>query len=329
MVVRGLVQGVGFRPFVYRLAIKLGLTGWVNNTVQGVVIEIEGDRDRLVQFQARLEQEPPPQARIEAIARQTQPLQYDSEFTIHTSPAAPDASLQITLLPDLATCGDCLRELNDPHDRRYRYPFLNCTNCGPRFSILRDLPYDRPNTTMRDFPLCADCQAEYDNPLDRRFHAQPVACPVCGPQVSLLDRSGLVVAQGEAAINGAIERLERGEILAVKGLGGFHLFADARNSSAVLTLRQRKDRPDKPLALMYPSVAMIAQDCQLTDPEINLLTSAIAPIVLLEKRRDLGGRSLSIAPNVAPRSSRPRRDATPFAAPSSADAGVWVSGGGD
>lgn len=299
LTVRGIVQGVGFRPFVYRLAIELGLTGWVNNTVQGVVIEIEGDRDRLVQFQTRLEQEPPPQARIEAIARQIQPLQYDSEFTIHASPAAPGAALQITLLPDLATCEDCLRELNDPRDRRYRYPFLNCTNCGPRFSILRDLPYDRPNTTMRDFPLCADCQAEYDNPLDRRFHAQPVACPVCGPQVSLLDRSGLVVAQGEE-INAAIERLERGEILAVKGLGGFHLFADARNLSAVLTLRQRKDRPDKPFALMYPSVAMIAQDCQLTDPEINLLTSAIAPIVLLEKRRDLGGRSLSIAPNVAP-----------------------------
>ncbi len=300
LTVRGIVQGVGFRPFVYRLAIELGLTGWVNNTVLGVVIEVEGDRDRLVQFQTRLEQEPPPQARIETIAIQTQPLQHDPEFTIHTSPAAPGAALQITLLPDLATCDDCLRELNDPGDRRYRYPFLNCTNCGPRFSILRDLPYDRPHTTMRDFPLCSDCQAEYDNPLDRRFHAQPVACPVCGPRLSLTRGGGESIAQGEAAMDAAIERLRRGEILAVKGLGGFHLFADARNASAVSTLRQRKARPDKPFALMYPSVATIAQDCQLTELEIDLLTSAIAPIVLLEKRRDSRDQTSLIAPNVAP-----------------------------
>ncbi len=198
-------------------------------------------------------------------------------------------------MPDLALCPDCLRELLDPHDRRYRYPFINCTHCGPRYSIIHDLPYDRAATTMRDFVMCPDCRAEYENPLDRRFHAQPVACPNCGPQVALWDRSGAILSSRDEALLAAAEALRRGQIVAVKGLGGFHLLVDARDDQAVERLRDRKQRYEKPLAVMFPALEPVEAACRVSDAEREVLTSSAAPIVLLRQKANNG-----IAPSVAP-----------------------------
>lgn len=292
VIVGGVVQGVGFRPFVYRLASELGLSGWVMNSSQGVVIEVEATRQILEHFIARLQTEIPPHTYINHLEIETIPAQNEHEFSIrHSNGYGTKTAL---ILPDLATCPDCLREIKDLENRRYLYPFTNCTHCGPRFSIIQRLPYDRSNTTMQDFVMCAECRAEYENPLDRRFHAQPNACPVCGPQLALWNRAGETLAVRDAALLAAAEALRRGEIVAVKGLGGFHLMVDGRSSAAVQRLRQRKQRYEKPLALMFPNLNYLEQVCLLTEIERNLLCAAAAPIVLVRYHGS------EIAPEVAP-----------------------------
>ena len=253
--VTGIVQGVGFRPFVFNLANRLGLSGWVRNTSAGVEIELDGPPEQIEAFVGGLRQDSPPLARIDEITISYGSAQGHAGFEIHESASLPEAFQPIS--PDVAVCADCVRELFDPADRRYRYPFINCTNCGPRFTIIKDIPYDRPLTTMAGFDLCPDCAREYADPADRRFHAQPVACPVCGPRIWL--EPGTAGAepqrlQGEDAIQSARRLLADGGILAVKGLGGFHLACDATNSVAVEELRKRKLRVDKPFAVMVPDV---------------------------------------------------------------------------
>ena len=314
--IHGAVQGVGFRPFVYRLATELKLKGWVLNSAQGVFIEAEGPQAQLEEFLARLTRDKPPRAFIQSFESSwLDPVGY-TEFEIRHS----DESGQKTafILPDVATCPDCLREIFDPNDRRYRYPFTNCTNCGPRFSIIEALPYDRPNTTMKIFRMCPDCQAEYEDPSNRRFHAQPNACPRCGPHLELWDRRGTVLAQRDDALLQAAEAIRDGQIVAVKGLGGFHLICDARNDDAVQELRRRKHREEKPFALMYPSLELIKAHCEVSALEERVLLSPEAPIVLLRRRplprplpdtgrgdspfpfREGGWGVRSIAPSVAP-----------------------------
>ena len=246
LAVEGIVQGVGFRPFVYSLAKDVGVVGWVKNTDRGVSIDIEGTIYQLQIFQKRLEQDKPPHAFLQHIETQWMSLAEYTDFEIRPSDAAhssittPKSAL---ILPDLATCPACLHEIYDPANRRYRYPFTNCTHCGPRFSILRSLPYDRPNTTMQRFQMCPECRAEYENPLDRRFHAQPNACPTCGPHLELWDRQGKTLASHDEALLQMANAIRQGKIIALKGLGGFHLVVDAGNETAVRTLRDRKRRP--------------------------------------------------------------------------------------
>lgn len=291
--IRGAVQGVGFRPFVYRLATELGLTGWVNNSAQGVFIEVEGKPDTLETFAQRLPNEIPPSAFVQEIATEWRDAVGYETFEIRPSVCGQKTAV---VLPDLATCDDCRREIFDRSDRRYRYPFTNCTNCGPRYSLIEALPYDRPNTSMKWFRMCPRCRSEYDNPRDRRFHAQPNACPECGPRLELWDNDGTVLAEGDRALDATVTAVHNGEIVAVKGLGGFHLMVDAANESAVQQLRQRKQRPDKPLALMYPSLAAIRQHCQVSELEAQLLRSPQAPIVLLKRHSNRGEIAQSVAP---------------------------------
>ena len=364
LAVEGIVQGVGFRPFVYGLAKDVGVVGWVKNTARGVLIDIEGTIDQLQVFQKRLEQDKPPHAFLQHLETQWMSLAGYTDFEIrpsdaaHSSIATPKSAL---ILPDLATCPACLHEIYNPANRRYRYPFTNCTHCGPRFSILRSLPYDRPNTTMQQFQMCPECHAEYENPLDRRFHAQPNACPHCGPHLELWDRQGKSVfenlpnppnppslqgnggtglpsppgnggtglpsprrrgaggevnpddltevqstfqtlsktlASHDEALLQTANAIRQGKIMAIKGLGGFHLVVDAGNETAVRTLRDRKRRPDKPLALMYPSLELIREHCQVSEVEENLLRSSEAPIVLLQSK--IQNLKSKIAPSVAP-----------------------------
>jgi len=295
--VRGVVQGVGFRPFVYRLAHRYGLAGWVMNTSEGVEIEIEGPDETLNAFLQALTAEAPPLARIEGLFASDRPPNGYRGFEIRES-QAQEGKYQL-ISPDIATCPDCLRELFDPHDRRYRYPFTNCTNCGPRFTIIRDIPYDRPRTTMRAFRMCPQCQAEYDDPLDRRFHAQPNACPACGPHL-WLERAGDPPFRGtprdsEKALREAARLLKEGAILAIKGLGGFHLACDATNEEAVRRLRERKGRPHKPLAVMMATLEEVKRHCLTSPAEEELLLSPQCPIVLLPWREES-----NISPLVAP-----------------------------
>jgi hydrogenase maturation protein HypF len=290
--VTGVVQGVGFRPFVFALAERLGLTGWVNNTSAGVDIALDGPPAALAAFVTALRAEAPPLARIEQVTVTDGPPSGFATFEIRAS--APIAGAYMPIAPDVATCPDCLAELWDPADRRHRYPFTNCTNCGPRFTIITDIPYDRPNTTMAPFPLCPDCAREYHDPRDRRFHAQPVACPVCGPRVWLEGAAAPGTelagppdaAAGSEAIDRARAALAGGAILAVKGLGGFHLACDAANNAAVTELRRRKLRVDKPFALMMPDLATVERHCVVTPEERALLASPERPIVLLARRAD-------------------------------------------
>ncbi len=296
VVIRGAVQGVGFRPFVYRLASDFKLPGWVQNSPQGVRMEVEGGKDVLDAFLLGLDRDKPPRASIQSLESAfLDPVGY-SEFTIRESDTSGRTSALV--LPDIATCPDCLREVLDPSDRRYLYPFTNCTNCGPRYTIIRALPYDRPNTTMAGFRMCPECQREYDDPSDRRFHAQPNACPVCGPHLELWDPTGTVLAEQQDALLRAVGAVREGKIVAVKGLGGFHLLVDARNQDAVLRLRARKHREEKPLALMVPSLESVKAHCQVSGLEERLLRSPECPIVLLMRRPDPAGAP--IAPGVAP-----------------------------
>ncbi len=285
--VTGIVQGVGFRPFVYGLAVRLGLKGWVLNTSSGVVIEVEGAPAALDAFMHDLVASAPPVSKIETVESEAISPNGWERFEIRESRAEAG---YVLVSPDIATCSECVRELLDPADRRYRYPFINCTNCGPRFTIIADVPYDRPMTTMAPFGMCADCEAEYNNPLDRRFHAQPNACPVCGPRVWLASASddedaALTPPAGDPLNSETIARcsalLREGAVVALKGLGGFHLACDATNRDAVQTLRERKHRPAKPLAGMMATLDDVREHCEITPAEEELLASRQCPIVLL------------------------------------------------
>ena len=269
--VRGVVQGVGFRPFVFGLAEQRGLAGFVLNDSDGVLIEVEGVAPFLDRFAEALREEAPPLARVESVTHELlSPIGGDG-FSIVTSRRGAVDRATALIPPDVATCEDCVRELFDPRDRRYRYPFVNCTCCGPRFTIVRSVPYDRPNTTMAGFPLCADCRREYEDPSDRRFHAEPIACPACGPWLSM-------------PLGDAVTLLRDGAILAVKGLGGYHLACDATNEQAVARLRERKQREEKPFALLTAAPEDL---CDVTADEWALLRSPARPIVLLRRQSDV------------------------------------------
>jgi len=280
--VNGIVQGVGFRPFVYQLALRHGLKGEVANTSSGVSIHIEGPADRLRAFESDLTGKGPPLAYIVEVTSRSDIVKHFSDFRITASRG--EASMATLISPDVAVCGDCLREMFDPADRRYRYPFINCTNCGPRYTIIDDIPYDRPKTSMRHFTMCAACQAEYDNPLDRRFHAQPNACPVCGPRVGLWDARREAMGLGDP-IAAAAELIRQGKIVAVKGLGGYHLAADAMNAAAVARLRERKLREEKPFAVMSPDLEAMRTYAVVEPGDEKLLLSIQRPIVLLLKKK--------------------------------------------
>jgi hydrogenase maturation protein HypF len=291
--IRGAVQGVGFRPFVYRLAEELGLHGWVNNSAAGVFVEAEGKTAVVRELVRRLENDKPDIASIQSLeATFLDPVGY-SEFEIRASTGGEKSAL---VMPDLATCPQCLNDIFDPANRRYRYPFTNCTNCGPRFSIIAALPYDRAATTMSRFAMCAECTREYHDSSDRRFHAQPNACPACGPQLALWDGDGVEIAQKHEALMATAKAICAGKIVAVKGLGGFHLMVDARSESAIRELRARKRREEKPFALMVPGFEQALHTCSASEVERRLLRSPECPIVLL---RRLPGAS-DIAAAVAP-----------------------------
>jgi hydrogenase maturation protein HypF len=292
--VRGIVQGVGFRPFVYGLAVKHNLKGWVYNTSEDVRIEVEGEAEAVEQFERELKTKAPPLAHIENVTIKHHPPRGYKNFEIRHS-QAQEGKYQL-ISPDVATCQACLGELLNSEDRRYGYPFTNCTNCGPRFTIIEDMPYDRPKTTMRYFQMCPQCQAEYDNPLDRRFHAQPNACPKCGPQVELVDNKGSLIT-GANPIAAASRLLKEGKIVAIKSLGGFLLACDATNDTVVKTLRQRKKRSSKPFAIMVTTVDEAKSHCYVSPEEENLLTSPQSPIVLMKWKED-SSVSREIAPNL-------------------------------
>ena len=292
--IRGVVQGVGFRPFVYQLATKHNLKGWVCNTSGSVKIEIEGEAEAIEQFLLDLREQAPPRAHIEDITTTHCPAANYGNFEIRHS-VAEEGKYQL-ISPDIATCQDCLREILNPDDRRYRYPFTNCTNCGPRFTIIKDIPYDRPLTTMNSFHMCPECQREYDNPLNRRFHAQPNACPKCGPKLELVDTKGNLVTCPDV-ITTTSRLLRKGKIIAIKGLGGFLLACDATSQEVINRLRQRKKRPSKPLAVMVASIEEAKKHCYVSGEEENLLLSPHSPIVLL-KWKDGSPVSISVAPRL-------------------------------
>ncbi len=279
--ISGIVQGVGFRPFVYKFACLCGIRGWVNNVSGGVHIDAEGTDADLQLFVRRLKEEAPKLSFIDSLQiRGAEPVGY-LNFEIRGSSSESAGTAYIS--PDICVCEDCLREMNDPNSRRYRYPFINCTNCGPRFTITAGIPYDRVNTTMRSFPMCEDCAEEYHDPTDRRFHAQPVACDKCGPSLSLLDSEGKQIAEGRE-IKKTIELLKEGKIVAVKGLGGVHLACDAKNNEAVTALRKRKNRDGKPFALMAKDIETVLKYCFVSDKESEILRKENRPIVLLTRR---------------------------------------------
>ena len=291
--ITGIVQGVGFRPFVFRLAQDCNLTGFIANTPAGVTIEVQGSPEILSRFLERLPAEAPPLAKITALLpRDSEPLA-ESGFRILTSRL--DAPPKALISPDVAICNDCLREMKNPHDRRFHYPFINCTNCGPRFTIIRDIPYDRTRTSMAAFRMCSACQAEYDDPASRRFHAQPNACWDCGPQLQLWSADGSLIDVAEP-LREAARLLEKTSILAIKGLGGFHLACDARSEDAVAALRERKRRVEKPFAVMLHRIEDVDHFCDANDAARKLLLSPERPIVLLPRKPDSG-----LADSLAPR----------------------------
>lgn len=296
--VRGLVQGVGFRPTVYRIALELGLSGTVWNDAEGVVVHLEGESEVLERFPEALLAGKPPLARIDAVELAAGELQGMEGFSISATPSGGRVTTAVTA--DACVCDACLDDIFNPNDRRWRYPFANCTHCGPRFTITRHLPYDRPQTAMAGFPMCPDCRAEYEDPLNRRFHAQPIACPVCGPKLTLVTPDGTAV-EGDA-IRETVKALGAGRIIAIKGLGGFHLACDAENPEAVAALRSRKQRDEKPLAVMVAGLASAERFAYVTDDEKVLLTGPAHPIVLLKRRTGENVPALAALPTDSRRS---------------------------
>jgi hydrogenase maturation protein HypF len=292
--VRGAVQGVGFRPFIYRLANELGLAGWVNNSSAGVMAEVEGARHAVENFLVRIESEKPPRSFIQSLESSWLDAVGYKTFEIRESDSGGEKTALV--LPDIATCPECIVEIFDPRNRRFRYPFTNCTNCGPRFSIIEALPYDRANTAMKQFALCADCRAEFENPNDRRFHAQPNACPVCGPQLQLWDKTGNLLAQRDEALHTAARTIREGGIVAMKGLGGFQLLVAAQDAAAVKRLRELKHREEKPFAVMYSSLDAVKSECEISPLEERLLRSPESPIVLLGRTMANSKLAKEIAP---------------------------------
>jgi len=294
--IQGIVQGVGFRPHVYNLAASYGLHGYVLNDSRGVTIELEGDERKLAAFRDSLFNYPPRLADIQSFSEElTENIAGYQELVIEKSKDGGEKAVLVS--PDVSICGDCIREMNDPADPRHRYPFINCTNCGPRFTIIKDVPYDRHNTSMSLFALCTMCKGQYEDPSDRRFHAQPVACPVCGPRLFLLDRNKNEICKNQdEIIDKTADLLKKGKIIAIKGLGGYHLAVDAQNEEAVSMLRKRKYREDKPFAVMAPDIETIKKFCRVNEEEKKILTSFRSPIVLLE--RNVENKTLS--PSVAP-----------------------------
>jgi hydrogenase maturation protein HypF len=302
LVLSGLVQGVGFRPFIYRLATQHKLTGWVKNCVGRVEIHIQGDEDALQDFTDDIFTQKP------AIAAPVLESDEAAEITEHDSfvilQSEEDSNADISVPTDLFLCDDCLREMNDPGDRRYRYPFINCTQCGPRYTLIQKLPYDRPNTTMADFELCPDCRREYEDPADRRFHAEPIACPVCGPSLSF-QQGDTRFDNNEEALTHAVEQLNDGKIIAVKGIGGYHLMCDASNEEAVKRLRDKKTRPHKPLAIMFPSpvdapFSSVEHSVILNDTEKAFLSQPARPILLAQKKLAQNYIEPTLSDQVAP-----------------------------
>lgn len=297
--IKGIVQGIGFRPFIYKLAQDLNLKGWVQNSGEGVVINVECTEEELKVFPEKIKQEKPLQAQIYAWEIKQLNFRGYQNFIIRESDSFNHIKKTAIVLPDLNICPECLQELFDSKNRRYRYPFINCTNCGPRYSIIKALPYDRIATTMKKFVMCPDCEQEYNNPLNRRFHAQPNACQKCGPHLELWDKKGNCVEKFDQALQKTATLIRQGNILAIKGLGGFHLVVDAHNQSAVKKLRLLKNRPDKPFALMYPNLEQIKRDCYLSKLEKEILLSPASPIVLLKRISDTN--SHLICQEVAPK----------------------------
>jgi len=293
--VNGIVQGVGFRPFIYQIAHLNQLKGLVHNNSRGVEIDVEGEEKHIDRFINKIWNDAPPLARIVNITSQEKPLHHYETFLIDDS--RDTGPMRTFISPDVSVCDDCLRELQDPGDRRYRYPFINCTNCGPRYTIIEDIPYDRPNTTMKEFIQCPECKAEYDNPFDRRFHAQPNACPVCGPKVQLFTNKREEIAADDP-VKSAVELLKQGKIIAVKGLGGFHIVCDAENSEAVELIRNRKRHEEKPLALMVPSLKTIEKFAFITPLEQRILMMPERPILLFPKKKPN-----TLSESVAPRNN--------------------------
>ncbi len=293
--VRGTVQGVGFRPFVWRLAGELGLDGWVLNDAEGVLVEVQGDPAELARFRARVASDAPPLARVDSVDWEACAPEAGSGFAIAKSRGGTAAT---PVTPDAATCPECLAELLDPANRRFRYPFINCTHCGPRFTITRGIPYDRPRTTMAPFALCPECEAEYRDPADRRFHAQPNACPVCGPAVACLGENGMLLP-GADPVARAMAMIRDGKVVAVKGLGGFHFACDARNIRAVARLRASKHRDEKPFAVMAATAASFAPFALVDGASRALLESRERPIVLLDKRPGCDEALVGVAPGVS------------------------------
>ena len=292
--VRGTVQGVGFRPFVYRLARELELAGWVRNDPEGVLIQAEGSSAALAELIRRIREEAPRLAVVERLETKPVPRVDERGFRILASP--PSGPRQTVVPPDVATCGDCLTEMWSPTDRRFRYPFLNCTNCGPRYSIIEGLPYDRPRTSMKRFAMCPECEGEYHDPADRRFHAQPTACPACGPTLALTAPDATVLASGDRAIVEATGRIEEGRVVALKGIGGFQLLVDATNEEAVARLRLRKQRGRKPFAVMFPDLARVESVAEVDAITKSVFESPACPIVLVNLRPE----AAVLAPSVAP-----------------------------
>jgi hydrogenase maturation protein HypF len=282
--ITGVVQGVGFRPFIYRLAKEIGLKGYVLNDVGGVSIEAEGEEALLREFLLRIEKEKPTLSKIFSLRHAFLHDKGFKEFVIKESDDKGD--MKVSLLPDIATCDECLQDISHADNRRLNYPFTNCTNCGPRFTIIEDLPYDRKNTSMKDFVMCADCESEYSDPSDRRFHAQPDACPVCGPEVSLFNNKGEALSKRDEAIEQCAELIKEGNIVAIKGLGGYHLVCDAWNNEAIKRLRERKQREERPVAVMFPDIESIKTEAYVDALKERALFSVERPIVILRKLKE-------------------------------------------